>query len=638
MKKLETDSDVLDIYLEGRDSIIKLFIEVEYINGEKGVLNVGEGAGTGADEGEMEVEEVEEDLEEEDHGVNVYGFSDEDRDWNVAMEPQDVDDGGSLNVGPSTKPKGRSIQREFDTSYYGKEPYLSVDGKLVLEQGIIFTNVQSFTAKLRDYTAEIGFKLVRDKNEKSRVTTHCAREGCPWRIHASPFHDGVTFKTNTLNPEHTCSRVNENADATSTWIAEKLLKSFQKNPQMGRDLMQEELIEGQLLIGIDGCHLKGSYGGVMLAEIAVDGNNGLLPVAVRVVECEYKDSWARFPGLALRKQFWKAARAYTVREFNEALEFIKRLSNDAHAWLQKLPPLSWSRHAFDGRVRSDHITKNMAESFNSWLGNLRGKPILTMLEGVRVKLMGRFQTRNQKGVVWNSNITSNIKNHLAAVSILSRQCKAALAGSQGYEEFGHNKRICQRAYVRGKGRANASGSSGDRGSSTGSGTAIGVESSNGIGCASGSSVRGRGSCIGIVRGTSMRGSSRGSTSHGTNQYDFSEGQWHCQGHFNDGQQQQRFHFSRHKSILWPTTIYLAQCRTRKVNFAIFQESNYEGNPLLCGPSLHNSCNEIGSQSMETNASNTEDTFIDMAMKLGLARNCCGSTYKSVLAAGMVPSN
>ena len=46
MKKLETDCDVLDmVYLEGRDSIIKLFIEVEYINGEEGVLNVGEGEG-----------------------------------------------------------------------------------------------------------------------------------------------------------------------------------------------------------------------------------------------------------------------------------------------------------------------------------------------------------------------------------------------------------------------------------------------------------------------------------------------------------------------------------------------------------------------------------------------------------------
>ncbi|XP_059650052.1 uncharacterized protein LOC132295788 [Cornus florida] len=41
-------------------------------------------------------------------------------------------------------------------------------------------------------------------------------------------------------------------------------------------------------IGLDGCHLKTPYGGVILSTIALNGNNGLFPLAVAVVENEGK--------------------------------------------------------------------------------------------------------------------------------------------------------------------------------------------------------------------------------------------------------------------------------------------------------------------------------------------------------------
>ena len=49
-------------------------------------------------------------------------------------------------------------------------------------------------------------------------------------------------------------------------------------------------------IGLDGCHLKGPYGGVLLSAIALDANNGLFPVAFSVVESERYDSWNFFIG------------------------------------------------------------------------------------------------------------------------------------------------------------------------------------------------------------------------------------------------------------------------------------------------------------------------------------------------------
>ncbi|KAF7810449.1 uncharacterized protein G2W53_037192 [Senna tora] len=42
--------------------------------------------------------------------------------------------------------------------------------------------------------------------------------------------------------------------------------------------------------GLDGCHLKGPYGGVLLCAVSLDANNGLFPIAFAVVEVESKDS------------------------------------------------------------------------------------------------------------------------------------------------------------------------------------------------------------------------------------------------------------------------------------------------------------------------------------------------------------
>ncbi|KAA8515237.1 hypothetical protein F0562_018533 [Nyssa sinensis] len=47
-------------------------------------------------------------------------------------------------------------------------------------------------------------------------------------------------------------------------------------------------------IGIDGCHLKGPHGGVLLDVVSLDENNGLFLVAVGVVESENRDRWRFF--------------------------------------------------------------------------------------------------------------------------------------------------------------------------------------------------------------------------------------------------------------------------------------------------------------------------------------------------------
>lgn len=45
---------------------------------------------------------------------------------------------------------------------------------------------------------------------------------------------------------------------------------------------------------MDVCHLKGPYGGVLLAVVALLEDNGLFLLAYVAVECECKESWRFF--------------------------------------------------------------------------------------------------------------------------------------------------------------------------------------------------------------------------------------------------------------------------------------------------------------------------------------------------------
>lgn len=48
------------------------------------------------------------------------------------------------------------------------------------------------------------------------------------------------------------------------------------------------------IIGLDGCHLKGPFGGQLLSAVGTDSNDGMYPIAWAVVETEDTSSWTWF--------------------------------------------------------------------------------------------------------------------------------------------------------------------------------------------------------------------------------------------------------------------------------------------------------------------------------------------------------
>ncbi|XP_025653119.1 uncharacterized protein [Arachis hypogaea] len=47
-------------------------------------------------------------------------------------------------------------------------------------------------------------------------------------------------------------------------------------------------------VSVDGTHLYGKYGGVLLIAVVQDGNNNILPISFAIVESESTESWSFF--------------------------------------------------------------------------------------------------------------------------------------------------------------------------------------------------------------------------------------------------------------------------------------------------------------------------------------------------------
>jgi hypothetical protein len=76
-------------------------------------------------------------------------------------------------------------------------------------------------------------------------------------------------------------------------------------------------------------------------------------------------------GVLLKDLLWCAAASYTKTEFYEVMEDIKRISKDAHAYLDKIDPSTWCRGWFNTHCKFGLLHNNTYEAFNSWIKKFR---------------------------------------------------------------------------------------------------------------------------------------------------------------------------------------------------------------------------------------------------------------------------
>ncbi|XP_021731001.1 uncharacterized protein LOC110697906 [Chenopodium quinoa] len=217
-------------------------------------------------------------------------------------------------------------------------------------------------------------------------------------------------------------------------------------------------------IGLDGDHLKGNYGGVLLSAVALDVNNEIFPFAWAIVSVEDTNNWKFFgidaalnelwpkagrrycckhlvknwkkplPGPLMFSLFWRACGAYSEFTFKKAMKQLQKVNPAALIWLSKVGDQStWTEHKFNEAIKCDVNKSNFVESFNATLGMDRARSVLTLLEGIRRTTMVRMCTKKQASADWiDDDICPRIKARFKVITQESRCCKA-YPSAYGYE-------------------------------------------------------------------------------------------------------------------------------------------------------------------------------------------------------------
>ncbi|QHO56194.1 uncharacterized protein DS421_3g71630 [Arachis hypogaea] len=90
-----------------------------------------------------------------------------------------------------------------------------------------------------------------------------------------------------------------------------------------------------------------------------------------------------------------------------------RLKNEgAFRHLNRIPPRFWSRSRFSFHSKYDSLVNNMSESFNAVIVEAREKPIVTMLEDIRVYIMTRWAANRDRIHKYQGNIMPTIRKKL----------------------------------------------------------------------------------------------------------------------------------------------------------------------------------------------------------------------------------
>ncbi|KAL6348003.1 hypothetical protein AAG906_037732 [Vitis piasezkii] len=377
--------------------------------------------------------DVEDDEDDEDYNLSDFSESDDDIIEDFGME----DDGINRAIG----------------------------GKVIDDEG-------NSRPRFPEFNQRIGMEnvqLVKDQNLHHIKHDFGYKHNDKWRIHASQTQIGDAFQIKSFKSIHTCGKDHKNSKISSRWLANKYLPFFRDDHtwtskfdvtldqcykakrmafkmihgaeekkwnvgstvkiQTTNDVFERMYIcldacKGILagcrpLIEINGCHLKGTTGGRLLVLFCV-----------RHLHANFKKD---FPGKVLKDAMWSAARATTKNSFDFHMDELKKLDVKAYEWLVKLDVRTWSRHAFNPRSKSDTLVNNIAESFNAWILEARDKPVLTMMEIIRVMLMQRLQTKRDHMRRYEGRVCPRIYKKLERIKSEVGHCISRWNGESKYE-------------------------------------------------------------------------------------------------------------------------------------------------------------------------------------------------------------
>ncbi|KAF7147202.1 hypothetical protein RHSIM_Rhsim03G0174600 [Rhododendron simsii] len=322
-----------------------------------------------------------------------------------------VDDSSDeLNSGySSSDEEGGSRKQERKYTVFNEKTEMD---NPVFEVGMEFKTHDIFANAVKEYSIKHGKKIKFLKNDREKVRAKC-EDGCDWLIYASYVPSDAVYRVKRYDAVQNCVRSFHVPWVSTKWILDKYCDRIRSNPTWPTKSLAEtiekertvrvsiqkvyrarqmalELIQGsaeeqfQQLWGYVEEVRSSNPGTTIKMKVKLNTGSGNFAKFKRHLYNNFK---LEFKGLALKDILWKAARASTVPQFNNAMDEMHQMDKMAYDWLCKRPPINWSRSHFSTYTKCDILLNNLCESFNSSILLARDKPIISMLEAIRVILM-----------------------------------------------------------------------------------------------------------------------------------------------------------------------------------------------------------------------------------------------------------
>ncbi|XP_019157038.1 PREDICTED: uncharacterized protein LOC109153610 [Ipomoea nil] len=209
--------------------------------------------------------------------------------------------------------------------------------------------------------------------------------------------------------------------------------------------VKKGFVEGcRKVIELDGCFLKGMLKGEILTAVGRDRNNQMYPIAWAVVEIENNSSWRWFLDLLKGDLgMWDTTDWTIMSDQQKGLSTIiaelfpgiehRNCARHVHANWSKSHRGKVMKKLFWTEVKCDIVDKNLSEAFNNTLLKARSKPIVSMLEDIRVGVMKRIAAKKYLVEKWNGQFGSFIMKKLNDNIVESVGWEVDFNGDDGYE-------------------------------------------------------------------------------------------------------------------------------------------------------------------------------------------------------------
>nr|XP_023886791.1 uncharacterized protein LOC111998902 [Quercus suber] len=164
-----------------------------------------------------------------------------------------------------------------------------------------------------------------------------------------------------------------------------------------------------------------------------DRQKGLLPAMETLfptvkhrycVKHIYNNFKVKHKGMELKSVLWRCASATSAKEFERGMDHLKSLNEEVSKYLADIEPKQWTRSHFSLRALTDCMVNNLSESFNSMIVKARDKPILSLLEWIRVRLISRLYIKKTGIKKYGGKLCPSIQKKLEQLKL---ECKSFCA-------------------------------------------------------------------------------------------------------------------------------------------------------------------------------------------------------------------